>query len=71
LDWHSTLLNGINGGNQRVIALGINWYLNNNVKLQLNDLITDVSRYTSTTHILTNNASQSFNTVGVRLQFTN
>jgi phosphate-selective porin OprO and OprP len=77
LNWHDTSAAtlttqaGINGGRERVVALGINWYLNNNVKLQLNDLITDVSRFTSTTHDLPHNASQSFNTIGVRLQFSN
>jgi len=62
---------GINGGEERIIALGVNWYLNNNVKLQVNDLITSVNRYGSTTHDLANRASQDFNTVGIRLQFTN
>jgi len=71
LNWHSMIAGGVNGGRERVIALGLNWYLNNNVKLQLNDLITSVDRYTSTSHILANNASQDFNTIGVRLQFSN
>ena len=62
---------GVNGGDERVVALGLNWYLNNNVKLQLNDLITDVGKYSSTSHVLANRASQSFNTIGVRLQFSN
>lgn len=77
LNWHddmaatATSQVGINGGEQRIMALGLNWYLNNNVKLQFNDLITDVDRYTSTTHDLAHKASQSFNTIGIRLQFTN
>lgn len=77
LNWHDTLpalglrQAGINGGDERIVDLGINWYLNNNVKVQLHDLITNVDRYTSTTHDQPHRASQDFNTVGIRLQFTN
>ena len=77
LNWHdqlaatATTQAGINGGNERIVALGVNWYLNNNVKLQLNDLITNVDRFTSTTHDLPHRASQDFNTLAIRLQFTN
>ena len=62
---------GINGGDEKVITIGLNWYLNNNVKLQFNDLVTSVKKYSAVSHVLANNASQDFNTVGVRLQFTN
>jgi phosphate-selective porin OprO and OprP len=62
---------GINGGDQRIILIGLNWYLNNNVKLQVNDMITKVDKFSSVSHILANKGSQDFNTVGVRLQFTN
>jgi phosphate-selective porin OprO/OprP len=62
---------GINGGNERIVALGVNWYLNNNVKLQVNDLITSVDKYSGPVHITANNASQDFNTLAFRLQFTN
>lgn len=77
LNWRDTFIGsgtqqaGINGGDERVFAIGLNWYLNNNVKLQLNDLITSVDRYTSPVHVKANRASQDFNTVGVRLQFSN
>lgn len=77
LNWHdqfagsATAQAGINGGEERIFDIGLNWYLNNNVKLQINDLITNVDRFTSTTHDLAHTASQDFNTVGVRLQFTN
>ena len=80
LNWKSTFAagslfptfqGGVNGGNERIVALGMNWYLNNNVKLQLNDLITSVDRYMSTTHDHAHDASQDFNTLAVRLQFTN
>ena len=77
LNWHdifagsATAQAGINGGEERIFDIGVNWYLNNNVKLQVNDLITNVDRYTSTTHDLAHKASQDFNTIGIRLQFTN
>lgn len=62
---------GVNGGDERIITIGLNWYLNNNVKLQINDLITSVNKFSSVSHILANKGSQDFNTVGVRLQFSN
>ena len=62
---------GINGGDERIITIGLNWYLNNNVKLQINDLITSVNKFSSASHILANKGSQDLNTVGVRLQFSN
>jgi phosphate-selective porin OprO and OprP len=62
---------GINGGDERIFDVGVNWYMNNNVKLQLHDLVTDVSKYSSTTHDLAHRGSQDFNTIGLRLQFTN
>jgi phosphate-selective porin OprO/OprP len=68
---YPTFQGGINGGDERIVALGVNWYLNNNVKLQLNDLITSVDRFTSTTHDHAHDASQDFNTLALRLQFTN
>jgi phosphate-selective porin OprO and OprP len=77
LNWHdifagsATEQAGINGGDERVIALGVNWYLNNNVKVQLNDLITDVNKFSAPQHVLANRASQDFNTLAIRLQFTN
>jgi phosphate-selective porin OprO and OprP len=80
LNWKSTFAagslfptfqGGINGGDERIVALGVNWYLNNNVKLQLNDLITSVDKYSGPVHDTAHNASQDFNTLALRLQFTN
>ena len=56
---------------EKIIALGINWYLNNAVKLQLNDLITSVDRFSGVTHDLPHRQSQDFNTIGIRMQFSN
>jgi phosphate-selective porin OprO/OprP len=77
LNWNSTTAAtattqaGVNGGDERIITLGLNWYLNNNVKLQINDMITSVNKFSSVSHITANNGSQDFNTIGVRLQFSN
>ena len=72
LNWHAAVRRrrrphqaGINGGDERIVALGVNWYLNNNVKLQLNDLITNVDRYSvAAARSSRTAASQDFNTVG-------
>jgi phosphate-selective porin OprO/OprP len=68
---YPTFQGGINGGEERIVALGVNWYLNNTVKLQLNDLITSVDKYSGPVHDTAHNASQDFNTLAVRLQFSN
>jgi phosphate-selective porin OprO/OprP len=77
LNWHdlfagdATHQAGINGGHEKILALGVNWYLNNNVKLQLNDLITTVDRFSGPVHDTAHRASQDLNIIGIRLQFTN
>jgi phosphate-selective porin OprO/OprP len=62
---------GINGGEEKVFLVGMNWYLNNNVKIVLNDMIVKVDKYSAVSHVLANNASQDMNIVGIRLQFSN
>lgn len=59
---------GINGGDERILVVGLNWYLNNNVKLQFHDQIVNVKRLSAAggTEI-----GQDLNIVGIRLQFTN
>jgi phosphate-selective porin OprO/OprP len=77
LDWNpimaasATSQAGTNGGKERIILIGLNWYLNNNIKLQFNDMITKVDRFSSPSHVLANNASQDLNILGFRIQFTN
>jgi phosphate-selective porin len=61
-------LAGILGGEQRIIALGINWYLNRNVRLMIDDNIVKVKKGTAA---IPNRDGQSLNIVGVRLQFAN
>jgi phosphate-selective porin OprO/OprP len=67
----STLLGGITGGDERIITLGINWYMNRNVKLQLNDMIVKVKRSSTSSSASFNNMSQDLNILGVRLAFAN
>lgn len=77
LNWNATTAAtatnqaGINGGKERDILFGLNWYLNNNVKLQVNDIITNIDKFSGVAHSTATNAGQDFNTVGIRLQFSN
>jgi phosphate-selective porin OprO and OprP len=64
----STIQAGINGGSERIVDIGLNWYLNNNVKLQVHDLIVNVDKLSG---IGGSQIGQDMNIVGVRLQFTN
>lgn len=59
---------GINGGDERIVDLGLNWYLNNNVKLQVHDLIVNVKKQSGPAGA---QIGQDLNIVGIRLQFTN
>ncbi len=61
-------LAGINGGEERIVTLGINWYMNRNVKLQVNDMIVKVNRGIASN---LNRDSQDLNILGVRLAFAN
>ena len=61
----------ITGGDERIITLGINWYMNRNVKLQVNDMIVKVKRSSNTASANFNNMSQDLNILGVRLAFAN
>jgi len=61
-------LAGINGGAERIVTLGINWYMNRNVKLQVNDMIVKVNRGIASN---LNRDSQDLNILGVRLAFAN
>lgn len=74
LNWHTnqvagpTQLAGVLGGEERVIALGLNWYLNRNVRIMIDDNIIKVKKGTTA---LPNRDGQDINVVGVRLQFAN
>lgn len=74
LGWHegqlasTTQLAGINGGRQRIMAFGVNWYLNRNVRMILDDNIVRISKGTAA---LPDRDSQDFNVVGLRIQYAN
>jgi phosphate-selective porin OprO/OprP len=74
LNWHTnqiqtnSQLAGVLGGEERVIALGLNWYLNRNVRVMIDDNIIKVKKGTAA---LPNRDGQDINVVGVRLQFAN
>lgn len=74
LNWHTTQLAsptqlvGITGGDERVFAIALNWYLNRNVRLMIDDNIVTVKKGTA---LIPNRDGQSLNIIGVRLQFAN
>ncbi len=74
LGWHETQLAsssqlaGINGGRERIMALGINWYMNRNVRMILDDNIVRISKGIATN---LDRDSQDFNVVGLRIQYAN
>jgi phosphate-selective porin OprO/OprP len=61
-------LAGILGGQERIMAVGINWYLNRNIRIMLDDNIVSVSKGTQA---LPDRDSQDFNVVGLRFQYAN
>jgi phosphate-selective porin OprO and OprP len=77
LNWHQGItgttshLAGIDGGEERVVAVALNWYLNRNVRVMLDDNIVDVTKGAVGTPVVQHTADQNFNVFGVRLQFAN
>jgi phosphate-selective porin OprO/OprP len=63
-----TQLAGVLGGEERIVSLGINWYLNRNIRIMLDDNIVSVSKGTAA---LPDRDSQDFNVVGLRFQYAN
>ncbi|HWY66599.1 MAG TPA: porin [Rhizomicrobium sp.] len=74
LNWNTTQLAsttqlaGVLGGKERIAALGLNWYLNRNVRIMLDDNIVRVSKGTAA---LPDRDSQDLNILGLRFQFAN
>ena len=77
LNWNTSItgnnlatstLAGIAGGKEDIITLGVNWYLNRNVKFTVNDMIVSVQKGTLA---LPTRDSQDLNILGVRMQFAN
>ncbi|HWD26682.1 MAG TPA: porin [Rhizomicrobium sp.] len=78
LDFHDTqvsstsLLPGINGGDEKIIAIALNWYLNRNIRVMLDDNIVHVQKGgVGTTAAVLNHDNQDLNIVGIRVQFAN
>jgi phosphate-selective porin OprO/OprP len=61
-------LAGVLGGEERILDLAVNWYLNRNVRLMLDDNIVTVKKGTAT---IPNRDGQRLNIIGARLQFAN
>jgi phosphate-selective porin OprO/OprP len=58
--------NGVAGGRQTVYTVGLNWYVNRNVRFLLNYLHGDIARQVSPTNF--GDAGSSFNAVAMRTQ---
>lgn len=69
----STANGGVAGGRENILTLGVNWYLNQNIRLMVNDLIINVERANAAGGILQNPANnyggQNLNVIAARLQF--
>ena len=65
---NSAQLGGVLGGRERIVSLGVNWYLNRNIRIMLDDNIVSVSKGTTT---LPDRDSQDFNVVALRFQYAN
>jgi phosphate-selective porin OprO/OprP len=74
MNWNTTQLAstaqlaGVLGGRERILALGINWYMNRNIRMMIDDNIVRVSKGTAA---LPDRDSQDINILGVRMQFAN
>ena len=63
---------GIFGGRETDLLFGVNWYLNRNVKLQINDNIVSVNKLSAPLSVPgTVQKGQNLNILGFRMQFTN
>ena len=65
---NASRLAGVLGGRETIFDIGINWYMNRNVKLQIHDSFVSVEKGTLAAP---SNQSQDLNILGVRLQFSN
>jgi phosphate-selective porin OprO/OprP len=59
---------GILGGREKIISLGVNWYLNRNIRVMLDDNIINLTKGTA---LLPDRDSQDINVIGMRIQYAN
>ena len=57
----------VRGGEEKIVTLGLNWYVSNNVRLMFDYLIVDVDRLNASGQQI----GQTFNAFATRLQLTN
>jgi phosphate-selective porin OprO/OprP len=69
LDWNRQLSTGIAGGREGIADVGLNWYLNNEVKVQFHDSFVHVNKLNAAAG--STQVGQDLNIVGIRLQFSN
>lgn len=75
LNWRENIGGAVNpgvaGGEEKIVTLGLNWYLNNNVRLVLNDMIVKVDRQTAVGVVAGDGSQrgQDLNILGLRMQF--
>lgn len=69
LDWNRSLTSGVAGGRESIGDIGLNWYLNNEVKVQLHDSFVHVNKFKAAG--TATQVGQDLNIVGIRLQFSN
>ena len=76
LNWHAgavgtacvgAAVGCIRGGEQKIVTLGLNWYLTNNIRMMLDYMLIDVNKLNDAGQ----QVGQDFNAAGIRLQFTN
>lgn len=63
---------GIAGGDQRIISIGLNWYLNQNIRIMIDDQIVTVKKLSAVgadPTVSVNQIGQDFNELGARVQF--
>jgi phosphate-selective porin OprO/OprP len=74
LNWNPSQLQttsqlaGVLGGKEDIFDIGVNWYMNRNIKLQVHDSFITVEKGTAA---IPNRDGQDINVVGVRLQYSN
>ena len=67
-------MGGVRGGEEKIVTVGLNWYLNNNVLLRFNYLNGKVDKLgfiTTGTSTVLGQVGQNFSVYALRLQISN